>query len=212
MSWFGFGKKSSDRMLVECLSNLALAVIGEGWRVKDDFLLTTFYDSEMSVFFDKLEEISSDLDQLFIAQLKTLPLTGDKYVVVLRHFDYFKQANLNPIFGTLIIDKKLKNLLIKEVMVKLTSDMSISETRKWRNYHYGVLDFLGVVISKLRNSFYDYENDIAKAFAASAVKLNVCDLSWQDCSYFTEPRFSKPLITILGEHYKQINAFYNSLI
>ena len=197
----------SNRVLTEYLSDVAVAVIGEGWKLEHNYSRQDF-----SNLFEKINNASSNLDDLFIKPLKSLLLSGNKHMVLVQHFAFFKQANLNPIFGTLIEDNSIRNLVLGRVRVKLCEYMSLSESLWWRKYQEGILDYLGPCLEKSRDNIEDYENDIASAFANSACKLNSETLTMKDCLCFREKTFSKPLMKILAEHFKMIQISYLQIV
>ena len=202
MSWLGLGNTKRDKMIADYLSDIAVAVIGEGDK------LEISRDYKVSNTFDKIKENSDEMDSLFIEPLKSLLYSGSKYMTLWSHFKMFKQAHLNPIIGTLIADSSLRNLVLGHIRVKLCEYMSLSEAKEWRKYHEGILDYLGPCLANPGGGIGDYEYGIASAFADSAHGLNPETLTMQDCFCFREKKFSTPLIKILAEHFQIMRMTY----
>ena len=201
-----------NKILSEYISNLALAVIGEGWKIEDKVAASVSYDKHVMDFFKGLDVISRKMDALFISPLEALfPRGSNKYFRLITHFERFKEAHLNPVIGTLISDRKIQDLVLGDIRWKICEDLSVSESRDWLEYHRTILDFLAPVVEAPRKVIGSYEDGIVVAFLRSAYKLNSDVLSFDNCSSFHDEVFSEPLIKILATHFEQIEFGYKSI-
>ncbi|MBR0204677.1 MAG: hypothetical protein IJQ56_09955, partial [Synergistaceae bacterium] len=153
-------------VLAELLSNVALLVIGEGAVVENRYDSSIFSDLHVLNFLGEMNDRSESLDETFITPLKNV-FHASKYTRLCQHFTLFKEAHLNPIFGTLISDKNLLNLVLGTIRLKIGEDLSLSEALTWRRHHEIIINYLEPCLAMPGDNIDDYEDSIALAFGKS---------------------------------------------
>lgn len=196
-----------NMILADCFSNMALALIGEKENVNYDVSMPFWglQDSEFDGYFDFIDtlgKISSGLDMPFVSLLEGHFFNEpDKYKIFLNHFKLFKEANINPIFGTLIEgDSYLLNLTLGAFETKITQDLSDSEIERHEEEIACILDYIEPCVEKRRDSIEDYGEDMRTAFYESAVKLNPRVWTSRDRKCFNSVLLTEMFVKVLSEH------------
>ena len=171
-------------VLADCISNMALAIIGDEKQM--DFtssdLLNIALTGSVEEFdiFDNLKEMGNEFDTFFLKLVKNNFYESiKKYNALVEHFRIFKEVHLKPVFRSIIDDHELYMLILGAIDAKLTKGLSQDEVEMRQAHIDVILDYLEPAL--LRKVDYEkYSEDINTAFWESVMKINPCVFSLQD--------------------------------
>ena len=203
-----------NMILSDYLSNFALALIGDEDKIDYKITQSVAGTYDKVNFFKEIENVSEGLDTLFLSLLDIcFDNETEKYRVLSRHFQLFKQVNMLPILETLMKDdRELCSLVIGAFELKLAGDLPFREALKRQNDRLSILDYLGPVIAREVDDIEEYTDDIMLAFCESAEKLNPDILSLPDYTSLKKRLFSEALLKVLSEHIEWMKLGYFSML